>query len=409
MEKSIAIFYLLFICLFSYLPKSVDTVGFILFIFIAVYYICHELYKIYARFAVNVETKRLSIFFSSFIILAFFYFFVSLFNIPRLWNIKSLDYNLSYLPRHFFVIAELFIPIVLSFGFYQLKLYHRLKLTFLIPFALLIFLINSDLCVKGLLLIAISIIAWKCQSKIVMLFAFFLNFEQSAYVIGFLAMMILLFFEKIIISFLNKNPTLKIIILMLVAITGVFFSYGIMMVYIKSDPNSLWRLNVWINEFESLSKTWFTGVGFGSAYVTKDIIFQVSNSNMYTINVDGGLDTGIFIVANHSSLLNMFYRMGILGGILFLALNVQLIRVVVKTYQKAVPEMKSLLWYFFVVFIYQTIIIALNPGLEMMQFALSYILSLSVLLAVIMEIQNQSIVLENVFLINHSQNRARFQ
>ena len=181
---------------------------------------------------------------------------------------------------------------------------------------------------------------------------------------------------------------------MLVAIVGIFLSYGIMMVYIESDPNSLWRLNVWINEIGSLSKTCFTGVGFGSAYVTKDIVNQVSNSNMYTTNVEGGLESGIYLVANHSSLLNMFYRMGILGGLLFLALNVQLIRVVVKTYRQATRKMKSLLWRMFAVFIYETIIIALNPGLEMMQFALSYILSVSVLLAVVMEIQYQRLIIK---------------
>lgn len=85
--------------------------------------------------------------------------------------------------------------------------------------------------------------------------------------------------------------------------------------------------------------------------------------------------------------------MGLLGGLSFLALNVQLIRVVVITYQQAIPEMKSLLWRLFAVFIYETIIIALNPGLEMMQFALSYILSLSVLLAVVIEIQHQGLIL----------------
>ena len=74
-----------------------------------------------------------------------------------------------------------------------------------------------------------------------------------------------------------------------------------------------------------------------------------------------------------------------------MALNVQLIRVVVKTYQLATPKMRSLLWYLFAVFIYETIIIALNPGLEMMQFALSYILSVSFLLGVIYDIQAQLI------------------
>ena len=391
MKKSILIYYILFICIFSYLPKSVETVGFILFILYAIYYIWYKQNIIRGAFTMSVETRRLSMLFICFVLIASFYFFLSFLNLPRLWNIHGLGYKMSYQPRHFFIIAELFIPIALSYEVFLLKPYHRLRLSFLIPFGLLLFFINSDLCVKGLLLIAITIVAWKCHSKILMLPAFFLNLEQSAYILGFLAMMILLLFERVIISYLNKNTTLKIVTIMFVAIVGIFLSYGIMMVYIKSDPNSLWRLSVWINEFESLSKTWFTGVGFGSAYVTKDIIHQVTNSNMYTINVEGGLESGIYLVANHSSLLNMFYRMGIVGGLAFLALNVQLIRVVVKTYQQATPKMRTLLGYLFAVFIYETIIIALNPGLEMMQFALSYILSVSFLLGVIYDIQAQLI------------------
>ena len=395
MEKALVIYYILFICIFPYLPKSVETVGFILFIFYAVYYyigcICSRTQSL---LAINTETRRLSVLFACFVLFASFYFFISFFNLPRLWGIQGLGYIMSYMPRHFFIIAELFLPIVLCYGIFFLKPYFRLKLSLLIPLGLLIFFIIPELCVKGLLLLIIALVAWKCQSKMIMLLALFLNLEQSAYILGFLAMMFLLFFENTIISFLNRNTTLKIVTIMFVAIVGIFLSYGIMMVYIESDPNSLWRLNVWINEIGSLSKTWFTGVGFGSAYVTKDIVNQVSNSNMYTTNVEGGLESGIYLVANHSSLLNMFYRMGILGGLLFLALNVQLIRVVVKTYRQATRKMKSLLWRMFAVFIYETIIIALNPGLEMMQFALSYILSVSVLLAVVMEIQYQRLIVK---------------
>jgi hypothetical protein len=62
---------------------------------------------------------------------------------------------------------------------------------------------------------------------------------------------------------------------------------------------------------------------------------------------------------------------------------------VVKLYRYADKKMSSLLWRFFSVFIYQTVVVFLNPGLEMMQFALSYILSLSFLFAVIFDIQSQ--------------------
>lgn len=381
--------------MFSYLPKSVQTIGFILFIFMSSSFVWYRRNLIQSCFLIDEETRKLKIYFRMFLNVSIFYFFFSFFNIPKIWNIQGLAYNMSYLPRHFFIIAELFIPILLSYGIYRLKPYNRFKLSVLIPFYLFVFIvniINDEICVMGMLLITLTLIAWKLHSKFVMLFAFFINYGQSAYVLAFLFLIFLLSFEKRIITFLYKNTISKIIVMSLVSIIGIFLASGILMFYIEEDANSLWRLNVWINEIASLSQTYFSGVGFGSAYVTDDIMFQVDNSTMYTNNDDNSLDTGAFLVANHSSILNMFYRMGLIGGVLFLVLNIQLVRIVIKTYQYANVEMRSLLWRLFSVFIYETIIISLNPGLEMMQFALSYILSLSMLLAVIYEIQNHSIL-----------------
>jgi O-antigen ligase len=159
------------------------------------------------------------------------------------------------------------------------------------------------------------------------------------------------------------------------------------MFYAKNDPNSIWRYYVWMNEIDSLIKTYFTGVGFGSAYISNDIIYQVDNINMYYKNVEGSFETGAFIIANHSSLINMFYRMGLIGGLLFISLYVQIIRIVCKLYNQTDIIKRKLLWYLFSVWIYETVVIFLNPGLEMMQFALSYLLSLAMLFAVIIDIQ----------------------
>lgn len=384
----LVIFFILFVCIFEFLPKPIQTMGFLFILFYSIYYVWIFKKQINHKIATDKETKKLVRLFVFFVCLSAFYLTISFINLPLLWGIKDLAFEISYIPRHFFIIAELFIPIVLSLGVFRLKLYNRFSIPILVVFLLFLFFVIPGLNIIGLFLITITIIAWKCHSKLMMLLAFFVNYEQSSYILGFIAMIFLLFLEKRITTFLFKNTRNKIIIILSITIFVLFITSGILMIHIQDDSNSLWRLIVWINEINSLSETYFTGVGFGSAYVTDNIVNEVENSNMY-FDQEGGFEGGVFLVANHCSLLNMFYRMGLLGGLLFLAMNVQIISIVVKLYRYADKKMSSLLWRFFSVFIYQTVVVFLNPGLEMMQFALSYILSLSFLFAVILDIQSQ--------------------
>ena len=386
MEKSFVVYYIVYILLFTYLPKSVQTLGFLAFIFISAFYVLYKKTIIHKYFTYYYDLREFRLYFIWFFSIAGFYFIISLLNLPRMWGIAGLGFNISYLPRHFFIIAELLIPVLLSYGIYRFRLYDYFNNRKLILFYIIVFLLNHEICVMGLLLITLSLIAWKRRSKLLMLLAIFINTEQSAYILGFMIMMFLLFFERRITSFLFKNTARKIILILSLSVIILFVSSAFIMYYVQGDPNSLWRLYVWINEINSLSQTYYTGVGFGSAYVTEDIIYQVDNSNMYIQNENGAVETGVFLVANHSSLLNMFYRMGLLGGFLFLTLNVKMICIVIKMYRYADKRMRSLLWRLFSVFLYETVIISLNPGLEMMQFALSYLLCVSFLLAVIYEI-----------------------
>ena len=389
MEKISFVILIIFICVFSYLPKSISTICFVLFVFSSFLYVLCKRKKINKIISLNAETIGLKKLYTIFLFVSSIFFILSFTNIPKFWDIKYLAYDVSYIPRHFVIIAELFMPIMFSFAIYRKHIIFNTKVSVLIFLYILIILVCPGLCVKGLLLIILSLISWKLNSKLIMLMAFFIFYEQLAYVIGFIALMLLLVFEKKITAFLNVHTYKKVTFLLIISIICIFLLSETVMYFVTNDSNSLWRLNVWINEYGVLSQTYYTGVGFGSAYVTDDIIYRVENTGMYYNNSEESLYTGVFLIANHSSVINMFYRMGIIGGLLFLALNVQLIRVVVKLYHNAEKGLKSLLWRLFSVFIYETIIIALNPGLEMMQFALSYLLSCSFMLAVIWEIQSK--------------------
>ncbi len=358
--------------------------------FWAMHYVWINRKAITTTIALDIETKKLKKSFVVFLFISIFYFIVSFLNLPQLWNIDGLLYNVKYLPRHFVIITELFIPIALGYAISRLKVFSHLNVFIMVCLYLFLYVTNQSISIKGLLLILLSLVAWKWNSKLLMVLTFTIFYEQTAYILGSIAVVFLLFLEKYVIAFFSTHTYRKIIITSLISIISIFLLSGIIIYYVENDANSLWRLNVWINELDSLYQTYFSGVGYGSAYVTEDIEYQVENSSMYANSDKGGMETGVFLVANHSSLLNMFYRMGVAGGFAFLAINIQLAYIVFKTYQQANKKMRNLLWRLFTVWIYETIIICLNPGLEMMQFAISYLLSIALLLAVIIDIKKQN-------------------
>lgn len=361
---------------------------YIFFVLWSIYYIWSNRLLVNRLYSFDSELLRLKAIFLRFISFSVLFLSLSFVNLPSLWGLKGLYFDVNYIPRHYIIIMELFLPIALSIELFKNSKYKRISLLYLATTLLLVFFISSRsesiINSVGVLLILLSWIAWKCQSKVLMLIALLFNYHQSAFVLGFIMMCILLFFEKQITSYLLKNTLRKVLVIASCLFILLFVFSNILAVYVENDANSQWRLIVWLNEFESLSKTWFSGVGFGSAYVTDEIVHQVNNFNMY--NGAGGFERGYFLVANHSSFLNMFYRMGIIGGVLFLYLNALLIRIVIKSYHSARLEHKSLLWLSFSIWVYQSIVIMLNPGLEMMQFAISYIISLAMLLSIVYEI-----------------------
>lgn len=389
MKRAFVIAYLLFICMFAFLPKSVETGVFILFVLGSAGYVFIHSPLFRTLFQRNRDTEKLKRFFVLFLVISAFYFILSFINLPKLWGIKGLLFRRSYIPRHFIIVAELFLSICLGYFLFKIRAFNKIKAGSMLLLFLLLFFGIKDICIKGLLLLMLVLASWKLDKKVLILPAVLIFTEQTAYVLGFLVLLFIIVLEKPISRYLYTNTVHKIIIITGVAIISIFLVSGALSIFIENDANSLWRLRVWMNEFNSLAHTYFTGVGFGSAYVTEDIVYMVDNYNMY-VDDYGSIETGLFVVANHSSLINMFYRMGVAGGLVFLAMNIQLIKTVIKFYHLGDTRQKALLWRLFAVWVYETIIVFLNPGLEMMQFAISYLLSLAFLLAIILDIQDHS-------------------
>lgn len=84
--------------------------------------------------------------------------------------------------------------------------------------------------------------------------------------------------------------------------------------------NALWRWQYWQNEIKLLVKTKLMGVGFGTPYADNNIFNEIINRDAVKIPDDAfgySINKVLFITSQHNSFLNMFYRLGVVGGMLF--------------------------------------------------------------------------------------------
>ena len=387
-EVFLATQFFLFYILSGGLPKFLVQGFFVPEILYFTFYYIKKQRMINRCFCRSKEGKDYYRFFIFFIGIAFFYLCISIFNLPKLWGIKNLFYDFSYIFRHFIIILEMIVAIALGYLFYQTDYVSKVSNKGIILTLLFIYMVSVSktyiIGYTGLMVLLISLYAIRKRNKLFVFLIPFVFTEQTAFILASLLFIFLLYFRKIVVFFIKKHTRLKLILFTSFCTVLIVMLSALLYQVILKDPNSLWRLLVWTDEVSSLVETKFTGVGFGTAYVTKDIIHTVDNSNMYQ-DASGNFYSGLFLVANHNSFLNMFYRMGIVGGLLFLALNFQLIHWCIKTYIKADKTERIYIWWGLLNFLYNTIIILLNPGLEMIQFAINYITSLAVFIAILLK------------------------
>lgn len=213
--------------------------------------------------------------------------------------------------------------------------------------------------------------------------------DSSSYTIGLLLLISIIFFRKTLSVKLQKNGMAKVSFTLLFLILIAVIYSNLISEQISQDGNSEWRMVVWLNEIASLRQSHYLGVGFGSAYVSTDILSKTANINMYTNNELNNFLYGIFLVGNHNSILNMFYRMGVAGGVVFVILQIVILKWSLKQSSNHVnTKFNDYIWWANANYIFNFIVIALNPGLEMMQFSIGYQLSLAVLFSILLVSSN---------------------
>lgn len=178
----------------------------------------------------------------------------------------------------------------------------------------------------------------------------------------------------------KRNLGVKVyFIVVLLALLVYALEAGILLIH---DANSMWRIQYWVYEFKTLMKTYFAGVGYGTAYASSNLLLAINNASVFTSQAGEG--TGVFVIAQHNSLMNCLYRLGFVGFLLSIRLFItQPLRWTSHVLIKArFEDVKMIKWALFN-FIFNLIIILLNPGLESPPFYMGYLISYSVLIALI--------------------------
>jgi len=178
--------------------------------------------------------------------------------------------------------------------------------------------------------------------------------------------------QLIIITFfifkINLNfKYISIFIISLIFIT-YFINYELAFLLASIDSNWGWRLFIWIDNIKStINDTFLLGHGFGTSYFAGygrnpgDFIPLIGAEA--TIRQYPSPYIAEFVLAQHNSFVNMFYRLGIIGLLLFLG--------VFKTLGKQIDNINAPHQLKYIVLI-SMLIISVNVGLESPGFATQF-------------------------------------
>lgn len=138
----------------------------------------------------------------------------------------------------------------------------------------------------------------------------------------------------------------------------------------NSDPNSWWRITFWRVQLQTIKESNLIGVGLGSTYANS-IIFTLLKGGF--IDPETGLNTlrpeTLFLTAQHNSYLNILYRTGLVGLLLFILSIKETFLGTITAYKDHFSSVLLL------AFININIVIVFNVGLESPQFLIPFYLS----------------------------------
>lgn len=137
----------------------------------------------------------------------------------------------------------------------------------------------------------------------------------------------------------------------------------------QGELNTAWRFNVWRDNMKAMLDSAGFGIGFGRPYYAispnnVSSVYRLAGSNEFSAYRQTSVFDILYVRAQHSSVVNTFYRMGFVGGMLLLAMYVEIVRLSLRRIRDLPVEQARLLSALVVLFLAEAMQTALHVGLE---------------------------------------------
>ena len=272
------------------------------------------------------------------------------------------SYFIPYLAFGIPVFAESF-----NYGIFK-YLINNLKIFFI--FSILFF--NAGIIYSVILLIAIKSRKIAFLLFIIALLRYYLspNFFTISLQVLIIQLTLLVYF----LTNINFNIKLLSTVILLLVLGGYAIQDSLISLITLFDSHAGFRLNLWVDNIKStIDQTFTFGHGFGTSYYSAEgrepgdfILEGLSTRSNYAAETlrSYSLDKAEFVMGQHNSIINIFYRMGIIGLVLFLNIFISSIK------QLNIYGPSKQVKYIYMICI---IIIAVNVGLESPGYATEFI------------------------------------
>lgn len=308
-----------------------------------------------------------------FLFLIMLYVVLSYFDCFRnIFHIKDVEFDKSYVFRHSVLIF--IIPMIYGLTT-RIKIHwkafinlfgEKLWLVGWITVNILSVIVGRDALFRSLVFALGTALFLKKKESIISWIILFFSIYQTglASLASIFAALICCFFLvdiNIFLRFVKYNWGLKLWFLLAIGLLCFVLSYSSFISFITKDANTIWRWDYWLNEFRIFIRSYGFGVGYGTAYASNSILYETAGISMFM--KDSG--NGLFVVTQHSSVINIIYRLGTVGILLFIMLTiVHPLQFLGKIFKDSGRENQKFLQWALCNYIYNYIIIFTNPGLE---------------------------------------------
>jgi hypothetical protein len=148
-----------------------------------------------------------------------------------------------------------------------------------------------------------------------------------------------------------------------------------------SDLNTFWRFQVWRENLSTLLDSGLIGIGFGTPYYrvspeSISVAYRLVGTPDFSVYAGTSPLDILYVRGQHSSFINAFYRMGIVGGSILIFLTISVFLDTLRSANRRSGDMQCYASACSAIFLIETAQIGMHVGLESPRYFVLYVLAL---------------------------------